>query len=63
MKNWLLLIGVMVLLTGCNFSNTKKDEIMIEPYQLNEEEEKLTTKTGVTMIFFKLNGSLKENED
>jgi len=53
----------MIFFAGCSFSNDDVNEITIEPYQLNEEEQKLVSITGVNMNFFKLNGSLKENED
>jgi hypothetical protein len=63
-----LFIIFTLLLTGCGgvekekpLSNTK---ITIESYNMSEKESLLISKTGVGQIeFFKLNGTLKEDDD
>lgn len=67
-KGYCLLITFTLLLTGCagvekekSPSNTK---ITIEPYNVSEKERLLISKTGVEQIeFFKLNGTLREDDD
>ncbi|MBL3732169.1 hypothetical protein JIN86_21640 [Lysinibacillus sp. HST-98] len=64
----LLIMFTLLLLIGCagvekekSPSNTK---ITIEPYNMSEKETLLISKTGVEQInFFKLNGTLKEDDD
>ncbi|MCM3388111.1 hypothetical protein M3649_08180 [Ureibacillus chungkukjangi] len=65
-KGYCLLLISILLLTGCTYvekspSNTK---LTIESYSLSENESLLISKTGVEQIeFFKLNGTLKEEDD
>lgn len=67
-KSYCLFIIFALLLTGCvdeaieeSPTNTK---ISIESYNVSEKEELLISKTGVEQIeFFKLNGTLKEEDD
>lgn len=67
-KSYCLFIIFTLLLTGCTDvekekppSNTK---ITIESYNMNEKERLLISKTGVAQIeYFKLNGTLKEDDD
>lgn len=63
-----LFVILILLLTGCvgvekdkTSANTK---ITIEPYKLSEKESLLISKSGVEFIeFFKLNGTLAEDDD
>ncbi|MBM7607251.1 hypothetical protein JOD29_000488 [Lysinibacillus composti] len=67
-KGYCLFIIFTLLLTGCagvekekSPSNTK---LIIESYNMSEKERLLISKTGVEQIeFFKLNGTLKEDDD
>jgi hypothetical protein len=59
----LMLFGVL-LLAGCAGGKDGNSNISIKPYSLNEEEQALISKTGVDGItFFKLDGTLKKEED
>lgn len=56
------------MLTGCvdegKEKSPSKTELKIESYSLSEKEKVLISKTGVQHIeFFKLNGTLKEEDD
>ena len=67
-KGFFLLLIFTLLLTGCtdvaNEKSPSKTKLTIEPYSLNEKESVLIRKTGVEQIeFFKLNGTLKEEDD
>lgn len=58
-KRCCLFVFLALLLTGC--ADTK---ITIEPYTISEHESLLISKTGVGYIeFFKLNGTLGEEDD
>ena len=65
-KRYYLFVILILLLTGCGgkdsiSSNTK---ITIEPYNMSEKERLLISKTDVSNIeFFKLNGTLAEDDD
>lgn len=65
-----LFIILTLLLTGCVGVEKEKEKplsnakITIEPYNMSEKESLLISKTGVGQIeFFKLNGTLKEDDD
>ena len=67
-KRYCLFVILALLLTGC--ANVEKDKtslnakITIEPYNMNEQESLLISKTGVGHIeFFKLNGTLAKDDD
>ena len=66
-KGFFLLLIFTLLLTGCtgvaNEKSPSKTKLTIEPYSLNEKESVLIRKTGVEIEFFKLNGTLKEEDD
>lgn len=57
------------MLTGCTIIEKEKEtspvkKLTIEPYYLSEKESLLISKTGVELIeFFKLKGTLKEDDD
>ncbi|PYF06239.1 hypothetical protein [Ureibacillus chungkukjangi] len=65
-KGYCLLLISILLLTGCadvekSPSNTK---LTIKSYSMSENQSLLISKTGVEQIeFFKLNGTLKEEDD
>jgi hypothetical protein len=56
---------MMSFLISCSHSpnEEKSAPLTVEPYLLNEHEQTLISKTAVQMMFFKLNGTLHENED
>ncbi|MGE7925789.1 hypothetical protein ACQKND_21740 [Viridibacillus arvi] len=67
-KRYCSFVILILLLTGC--AGVEKDKtssnakITIEPYNLSEKESLLISKSGVEHIkFFKLNGTLAENDD
>lgn len=67
-KGCCLFIIFTLLLTGCAGVEKEKqssnEKITIEPYNLSEKESLLISKTGVEQIeFFKLEGTLKEDDD
>lgn len=67
-KGFCLFLIFTLLLTGCtgikNEKSPSKTKITIESYSLSEKETELIRKTGVEHIeFFKLNGTLKEEDD
>ena len=67
-KVFFLFLIFTLLLTGCGGvakeKSPSKTKITIESYNLSEKERVLIRKTGVEQIeFFKLNGTLKEEDD
>jgi len=67
-KSYYLFIVITLLLTGCVGVETEKSpsnsKLTIESYNMSEKETLLISKTGVEQIkFFKLNGTLKEDDD
>ena len=67
-KGICLLLIFTLLLTGCTDvakeKSPSKTKLTIESYNLSEKERVLIRKTGVEQIeFFKLNGTLKEEDD
>lgn len=63
-----LFIMLILLLTGCVGVEKEKPlsnaKITIKPYNMSKKESLLISKTGVGQIeFFKLNGTLKEDDD
>ena len=63
---YIFIFILTLLLTGCNVGKPEgtSSKFTIEPYALNEHEKLLVSKTGVWHInFFKLNGTLGEDED
>ncbi|NRD79892.1 hypothetical protein HPT25_21380 [Bacillus sp. BRMEA1] len=67
-KGYCFFIIFTLLLTGCTGvekeNPSSNSKITIEPYNLSEKEKLLISKTGVGQIeFFKLNGTLKEDDD
>ena len=67
-KGYCLFIVIILLLTGCAGVEAGKSpsnsKLTIESYNISEKEALLISKTGVEQIeFFKLNGTLKEDED
>jgi hypothetical protein len=67
-KGYFLFIIFTMLLAGCAGVEKEKPlsnkNLTIEPYQLSEKESLLISKTGVRQIeFFKLNGTLKKDDD
>ncbi|MEO4054726.1 hypothetical protein [Solibacillus sp. CAU 1738] len=71
-KGYCLFIIFTLLLTGCasvekpveNEKSPSNTKITIESYNMSEKERLLISKTGVEQIeFFKLNGTLKEDDD
>lgn len=67
-KRYYSLVILILLLSGC--AGVEKDipssnaKITIEPYKISENESLLISKTGVENIeFFKLNGTLPEEDD
>ncbi|MEX3625889.1 hypothetical protein VVS20_26050, partial [Viridibacillus arvi] len=67
-KRYCSFVILILLLTGC--AGVEKDKtssnskITIEPYNLSEKESLLISKSGVEHIkFFKLNGTLAEDDD
>lgn len=67
-KSYCLFIFFTLLLTGCVDETKEKSpsntNITIESYNMSEEEKILIRKTGVEQIeYFKLNGTLTEDDD
>lgn len=67
-KSCCLFIVITLLLTGCAGVETEKSpsnsKLTIESYNMSQKETLLISKTGVEQIeFFKLNGTLKEDDD
>jgi hypothetical protein len=67
-KGYFLFIIFTMLLTACAGVEKEKPlsnkNLTIKPYQLSEKESLLISKTGVRQIeFFKLNGTLKKDDD
>jgi hypothetical protein len=67
-KGYCLFIIFTILLTGCAGIEKKKPlsnaNMTIKPYHMSEKESLLISKTGVRQIeFFKLNGTLKKDDD
>jgi hypothetical protein len=59
-----ILVLLLVLLAGCSGVKDENSTISIKPHSLSEDEEVLISKTGVDAIqFFRINGTLKEEED
>lgn len=68
LKNCCSFLILILLLTGCTVSekgnSPTNDKMTIEPYNLSDKESLLISKTGVgQIVYFLLNGTLKENED
>ena len=67
-KGYCFLIVFALLLTGCAGEEKEKSpsntKLTIESYNMSDKETLLISKTGVEQIgFFKLNGTLKEEDD
>ena len=67
-KGCCLFVIFTLLLTGCAGVEKEKSspnaKITMEPYNMSEKESLLISKTGVGQIeFFKLNGTLREDDD
>lgn len=67
-KSYCLFIIFALLLTGCvdegQGKSPSKTNLTIESYGVSEKEKLLISKTGVELIeYFKLNGTLKEEDD
>ena len=64
-KSYCLFIVFALLLTGCAGGEEKSpSKLTIESYNMSDKETLLISKTGVKQIeFFKLNGTLKEEDD
>lgn len=68
LKRYCFFIIFALLLTGCvgeaQEKSPSKTNLNIESYSLSEKEKLLISKTGVQQIeFFKLNGTLKDEDD
>jgi hypothetical protein len=60
----LLVLFFILLLAGCVGGKEGNSAVSIKPYSLNQDEQVIISKTGVDGIqFFKLNGTLAEEED